>query len=1125
MVEYPSGFIGPLKPGDTRADPKVTVKDPKTGREWGSVEEYVKDPKKYGGGSSGSKRSFQEEFKKLQARQAEEKRQAEIKRIADEKARQEAIQKEIARKEQLRIEELRRVLIRQNAQKTVRDYIDSKTKEKVRHETLINRRTGERIWTTTNLATGQIQTKTYGVPRGGGSVRQTGGLSWQGNTLADIQKIQSQLPTGEKLIYDSNYNIKGISSAKLGQTIPYTEKGIDYYNAQLSKIVPKFDFKEYAREIKAQEDLTKQTTIPSDISRNIKIVKDVLLDKINPSYRILFTRIKPTALDNKNLAKFLYSNKFNKKLESLSKTFFINVNNVAQNINYKISELKREKDTAKRKEISKELTTLKERLIVNLYKASVIPSNFTQRQVTMFALGLSARIFMFVGAVPKMVVAVPGLVTAVPGLVSAGVKGTPIFLKKLITDPKAVAKSGYTISKKLATVIKTQVGIFGRLLMVEPGLAIGYITGEYFVLRGIGKGFKIVGKVTKPVGQEIMKLSPKTFEFVEGKIVLRNAPSEVFTVRGKQVLLEKRVLQPSFIRPFSSVADFLKGRKPGQFKKFTKDPGLILKKQTVATGTMPLSEQIKLAGTEVTAVTAQRNQLTTWLRRKQIIRKPIPGEETFPIKIKNSLNKFDSGKTLTTREFADINLWLQKNVAPNITLLERSLYLDPASGVRISRFGITAGKDASLIDIIRGNFRLRGDKPQMLVFEKLRVANLPTSLKNIERKFFAGEKLTVAETNKYIRWQVEHGGGKAKPIGSTIYSGGTELEITLAPGEMIKRIKQIGRIYIDGKKVTIVSAKVYKPTTKLLAQMKKANLGKLSKVQLTSLEKTLSNKLGRKVKVETPTTRKISARDLRRYDSNIPVLRIRGRGIFVVRGFRDVGRVGGARVTPARRTISRKPIGRKVISRKPIGRKVVGRKVISRKPIGRKPIGRKVVGRKVISRKPIGRPPIKPDMKPPVILKLPKDFTQRKLSKPQPVFYVVTRKRGKMVKLYAKPLVLKDARDYLAWSVDHNLTRSAWLVPLGKAKNVVRPPKDLSGYFSKVSRKLKPYKIRYGKKKQLLNGYIEKRKYFQDTKQERSQLARARMKAKRKITPAQRKILIERLKKARMIKMKNIRRR
>ena len=46
--------------------------------------------------------------------------------------------------------------------------------------------------------------------------------------------------------------------------------------------------------------------------------------------------------------------------------------------------------------------------------------------------------------------------------------------------------------------------------------------------------------------------------------------------------------------------------------------------------------------------------------------------------------------------------------------------------------------------------------------------------------------------------------------------------------------------------------------------------------------------------------------------------------------------------------------------------------------------------------------------------------------------------------------------------------------------------------------KLRPYKIRVGKKKALRNGYIEKKKYVGDTKREIKQLRAARKKVKRK---------------------------
>lgn len=138
-----------------------------------------------------------------------------------------------------------------------------------------------------------------------------------------------------------------------------------------------------------------------------------------------------------------------------------------------------------------------------------------------------------------------------------------------------------------------------------------------------------------------------------------------------------------------------------------------------------------------------------------------------------------------------------------------------------------------------------------------------------------------------------------------------------------------------------------------------------------------------------------------------------------------------------------------------------------------------------------------------------------------------------MKKLYPKPLTLKDARDYATYSIDNRLSKTAFFVPLGKAKKVVSPPKSIQGYYSSNSRKFRPYKIRFGKKKALVNGYIEKRKYFQDTRGERLQARRLRaMSSKkpvrrtaRKVTPSQRKVLLQRLKKARAVRMRNLRRR
>ena len=108
-----------------------------------------------------------------------------------------------------------------------------------------------------------------------------------------------------------------------------------------------------------------------------------------------------------------------------------------------------------------------------------------------------------------------------------------------------------------------------------------------------------------------------------------------------------------------------------------------------------------------------------------------------------------------------------------------------------------------------------------------------------------------------------------------------------------------------------------------------------------------------------------------------------------------------------------------------------------------------------------------------------------------------------MVNLTPKPLILKDAKDYLAYKLDKNIIRTAYFEPIGRSKHVIRLPKNIQGYYPKVKHKIRPYQIRVGKKKMLRNGFIEKRKYALDQKRERSQLMAARS-IKKKSTPRRR---------------------
>ena len=304
----------------------------------------------------------------------------------------------------------------------------------------------------------------------------------------------------------------------------------------------------------------------------------------------------------------------------------------------------------------------------------------------------------------------------------------------------------------------------------------------------------------------------------------------------------------------------------------------------------------------------------------------------------------------------------------------------------------------------------------------------------------------------------------------------------------------------------------------------------------------MSKKLGRKIRIETPALRKTLTRAGRRADLSIPVLRIRGSGVFVLslgikriaitrKPFvrKSIGRTPIRKNTkrtpikrkPVKRTTikrptQRRPVKRKTTPRRPVPRKTPRRPVL-RRPTKRRPVKRKTTPRRPVPRRPTPRKPTprpgKP--KPPVLrLNIPKSFSSRTLSKKQPTYYVVEKVRGKFKKLYPKPLTVKDAKDYAVYSIDNRLSKTAFFIPMGMAKKVVRPPKQIQNYYSRNSYKVRPYKIRYGKKRQMVNGYIEKRKYFNDTVGERGQLRNL----KRRLSPQQRKVMLRNLSKAKKMR-------
>lgn len=152
------------------------------------------------------------------------------------------------------------------------------------------------------------------------------------------------------------------------------------------------------------------------------------------------------------------------------------------------------------------------------------------------------------------------------------------------------------------------------------------------------------------------------------------------------------------------------------------------------------------------------------------------------------------------------------------------------------------------------------------------------------------------------------------------------------------------------------------------------------------------------------------------------------------------------------------------------------------------------------------------------------------------VFVRPLRKRGmkklpKLVKVNIRTLTKDQAEDLRNYLIDTSLSR------YGKVKKSSRAPKKPllkipRGYAKKTKRKFRKVRIVKKKGRRLPKGaVIEKRKNILDTKQEKKgitlkrRLAQLQKKKKRKITLQQKKILLARLKKARAVRMRNLKKR
>ena len=631
------------------------------------------------------------------------------------------------------------------------------------------------------------------------------------------------------------------------------------------------------------------------------------------------------------------------------------------------------------------------------------------------------------------------------------VKGTVA----LVTLPKTlrdVAKNPSQL-KKVPGAIKRGAEEFGQLIKISPTEAFGKIAGEIVFLKGSGSTFKVVGEVG---GKAATKLNPK-FRGIENKQI---------TIPSGQA--GKKTISIRVGGPVKKIAE-------------------------------PLRKQARLAGKKVTAVSAQADRLVNLIKTKRIVRKPIPGEENLKPSVKRLLNKFDKGR-ITKNEL----IRLERSVP----LLERSFFADPKGRFRPSRLG-TKQKDASLLDLLSGDVTFRSNKPQILVFEDVRVSKFPKNLNDVEKALKGGKTLSKSQAKRLLAFQTKKT-GKFKPVGALT----KEPEITLAPGEIIKRVKKVGVTLVNGRKVEIVQAKVVKvkPSTKKL--MQKAKKGKITSKELKTLRKKIKKESGFNPLIGRRKGPKLRARLPKRVPGRLP-----------------------------KRPKRTKKRAAKAPPRKPRVPKRTKKRAAKAPP-------RKARVPKRPSKAPprIPRVPKRPPVAPAVPPRLKKKKTRKvaKKKKPKQSYNVLARpvkrrkgqKRPKLIKINKVPLTRSAAKDLRNHIVDTSLARTS-RIKKAKGKPQKSKLKVPKGFAKRTSKKFRTHRIVKGKRVPLPKGkVIEKRGNLLDTRQEKRKIGiRKRIKqitrkpVKRKVTrtkskarptpkPKQRKVFKSKRTRASMTKRK-----
>jgi len=523
------------------------------------------------------------------------KRQQETARKIAQEAEIQRINQKAAIREKAKSAALRKQLTSQHAQKIVKDFINRQTGEKERHETLINRRTGERIFTRTNLATGVSTTKVF--KKVGGRIRQTGGLTEQRHTKKTIDELQKSLPFGDKVIFNKVTNeILGIQSNILKKSIPYTEKGLEFYQNSLNRIQGSFS--------KSSIDKTKEEL--NVLRKQLNKIKQTRFNKIQEVKDWRTGELKK--INNLNISAHAKKSLKNK---------------VENESNSKIKKIKLKLDPKGIELQGKVLGKLGKSIALSYVKSG--------KDVVKLAGKGAEEIFNFGGDIvnsPKTRRDIVKVVKSIPKYTY--LTGKVIFnIGEVIggnsEERKKFAQIASANWKNLSDITKDSRDEIAHLVRTSPAEAILIVGSEILIMKGTGKAFKIVNKVNKKALGGIVKIGGKTISksaYLTRAIKKAGTPVRIVKkARSKTVKIIKIKKDKIFAR--------------SKFQKLT-PKGIKLRAAKL---------KRKVAGSKrVTRITAERKKVATRRKREITRAKRFFPEDRIIKGVKVSKREFKSYK-------------------------------------------------------------------------------------------------------------------------------------------------------------------------------------------------------------------------------------------------------------------------------------------------------------------------------------------------------------------------------------------------------------------------------------------------------------------------------------------------